>query len=245
VRPAAVAFICALAMCGLGRAGVSARRRGSVLRRSPVGVADARPDGVRWKPRWPVGRFARVLSRRRSARYGGQLPTALDLIAGALRSGASLPAAVADAGRAVGPPLNGDLGDVVRGAPLIGFEPALRAWAARRTSEAVKLVVAALTMGADTGGGLASALDGLAASLRDREAAAAEARALSAQASMSAVVIGLAPVIFCGFTAATDRATAGFLFTSAIGWACLVGGLALDVVGWLWMSRITALDSLP
>src|SRR5437764_76107 len=192
-----------------------------------------------WSSMSPARPMAAVGSTRStrslaSARYDGQLPTALDVVAGAVRSGGSLLAALDDASRAVGPPLADDLVDVVRGAAVVGLDRSLKAWTARRPSDGVKLVAAALSLGATTGGGLAGALDGLAASLRSRSAAVAEARALSAQARLSAVVIGVAPVAFCGFTAATDHTTAAFLFGTPAGRLCLVGGVLLAGAVWLW-----------
>jgi tight adherence protein B len=115
---------------------------------------------------------------------------------------------------------------------------ALEAFAARRPSPGVRLAVAALCLGVDTGGAQARAVDGVAATMRERLAVEAELRALSSQARMSALVIGLAPLGFGAFAAATDPRTSDFLLHTPAGLAFVCVGLLLDGAGWLWMQRL-------
>ena len=119
-----------------------------------------------------------------------------------------------------------------------GLADALEGLAARRPSPGVRLAVAALCLGLDTGGAQARAIDGVAATLRERLAIEAEARALSSQARMSALVIGLAPLGFGAFAAATDPRTSDFLLRTPIGLTLVAVGLLLDGVGWMWMQRL-------
>ena len=179
---------------------------------------------------------------RADARIDQALPVALEAVARSLRSGASLRQAVEEAGRATtggGRALAAELSraaaEAAQGASLVA---ALEAVAVRRPLPGVRLGVAALCLGAETGGAQARAVDGVAATVRERLAVAAELRALSSQARISALVIGLAPVAFGAFAAATDPRTAEFMFHTPAGLALLVGGLILDTLGWLWMQRL-------
>ena len=179
---------------------------------------------------------------RADARIEQALPVALEGVARSLRSGASLRQAVEEAGRSTagaGRPLADELcraaAEAAQGASLVA---SLEAVAARRPLPGVRLGVAALCLGAETGGAQARAVDGVAATVRERLAVAAELKALSSQARMSAVVIGLAPVGFGGFAAATDPRTAQFMFHTPAGLVLLAGGLMLDTLGWLWMQRL-------
>lgn len=185
-----------------------------------------------------------VRYRRGSAdvRLEQALPTALEAVARSLRSGASLRQAVEEAASSTGGggrALSGELAragaEAARGASLVA---ALEGLAARRPLPGVKLGVAALCLGAETGGAQARAIDGVAATVRERLAVAAELRALSSQARISALVIGLAPIGFGGFAAATDPRTARFMFRTPAGLTLLVVGLTLDGLGWLWMQRL-------
>jgi len=167
------------------------------------------------------------------------LPGALEAVARGLRSGGSLRQAVAEAASATPGTLGAELQVVAaaadRGTPLVA---ALEAWGERRPRPGVRLAVAALCLGAETGGAQARAVDGVAATLRERLAVAGEVRALTSQTRASMLVIAAAPVAFCAFASATDPRTSTFLFRSPFGLTCLVAGISLDVVGGLWMRRL-------
>jgi tight adherence protein B len=176
-----------------------------------------------------------------------QLPLALESIARSLRSGASVRQAVVEAaGAAAGGsrPLQLELATVAaqadHGSGLVG---ALEALAERRPRPGVRLAVAALCLGIDTGGAQARAVDGVAATMRERLAVEAEVRALSSQARVSALVIGLAPLGFGAFAAATDPRTSHFLLHTTAGLSFVTVGLLLDGVGWLWMQRLCRVSS--
>lgn len=183
--------------------------------------------------------------RTRAAwRFEAALPDMLEAIARALRSGASLLQAVEEAGRSrpgeVGREFLRVAAEARGGSSLVG---ALDQMARRRPLPAVRLAVAALALGVETGGAQARAVDGVAATLRDRLNVAAEVRALSSQARASALVIGLAPLAFGAFAVAADRRTGEFLFDTGLGVTFLLTGLGLDAAGWLWMrklARVTA-----
>jgi len=185
-----------------------------------------------------------AVRRGRSATLLEQaLPGALEAVARSLRSGASLRAALAEAASATDGRLGAELArvdaDTRRGVPLV---VALEALAARLPLPGVRLAVAALTLGVETGGAQARAVDGVATTLRDRLAAHAEGRALAAQTRASVWVIAISPAAFCAFAVTTDPRTARFFFRSAAGLTFLALGLALDGAGALWMRRLSSVD---
>ncbi|TML91448.1 MAG: hypothetical protein E6G06_10390 [Actinobacteria bacterium] len=185
-----------------------------------------------------------AVRRGRSATLLEQaLPGALEAVARSLRSGASLRAALAEAASATDGRLGAELArvdaDTRRGVPLV---VALEALAARLPLPGVRLAVAALTLGVETGGAQARAVDGVATTLRDRLAAHAEGRALAAQTRTSVWVIAISPAAFCAFAVTTDPRTARFFFRSAAGLTFLALGLALDGAGALWMRRLSSVD---
>ena len=189
-----------------------------------------------------LGPFLVLRSRRGqgAARVEAALPVALEAMARALRSGGSMRQAVEEAAVATPEPLAAELrlvsAQAARGGPLA---TALQGLGERQPLPGVRLAVAALCLGVETGGAQARAVDGVASTLRDRLGVTAEVRALSAQARLSAVIIGLAPVGFGAFAAATDPRTATFVFHTVPGLLLLAVGLALDGLGWLWMRRLS------
>jgi tight adherence protein B len=188
-----------------------------------------------WRAAWTV-RHRRWQARRR---FADALPSLLDDIARAVRSGSSLPHACAEAAAAGSDAVRVELAAVVaragRGLPLA---TALGHWSRQHRSPDVRVAGAALSLAASAGGARARAVDGVASTVRERRAAAAEVRAQSAQARLSAIVIGLLPVAFLLWAVGTDGRTAAFLVADPIGWMCLVAGILLDAIGALWMRRI-------
>lgn len=178
---------------------------------------------------------------RRAARYEAALPVALEAVARSLRSGAVLKGALEEAAATNGV-LGADLLDVVRSAGVVGLAAALEEWRDRRPLAGVRLAVAALSLGVETGGAQARAVDGVATTLRQRLAVAAEARALAAQARASAAVIAVAPLAFSALASSTDPRVAAFLFRSGAGVAVLAAGLLLDALGAIWMARLTRVN---
>lgn len=236
---ALVAVLLALSMLALAGARRAGRARGAAARLHPTVIS----AGIRVVPsRMPA--IARVMMqaiarRRRDARAEAALPDVLEAIARSLRSGASLRLALDEAVAAAGP-LAGDLrrisAETAHGSDL---EAALERWSVARPLPGVQLAVSALCLGIEAGGAQARAVDGVAATLRQRHSVAAEARALGAQASMSALVIAVAPIVFCALASTTDARTTHFLLGTGTGQLLLGTGLGLDVVGALWMSRLT------
>jgi tight adherence protein B len=184
----------------------------------------------------PVGLW---LARARRARARtAALPAALDVVAGELRAGGTVRSALPALARRGGP-LGADVARVQNRLSLgASLDTALERWSEERPDPGLRAVAGALAVADGVGGRAASALDGLARSLRDDQGAVAEARALSAQARLSAVVVGAAPLAYLGFEALTDPSSVGVLVTTPLGQLCLVLGLGLEALAALWMRHI-------
>jgi tight adherence protein B len=180
-------------------------------------------------------RRARAVAQRRS-----QLPSALEELAVALRSGSSLPVALGEAGRATSDPLGPELEALAlgagRGQPMAAV---LDDWTWRHDDPGTRLAATALILANAVGVASARAVHGVAATLRERLELSAERRALASQARTSAVVLSAAPLLFALLLGVSDGAAGRFLLQSRAGWACLAGGIGLDAVGAWWMARLT------
>lgn len=177
-----------------------------------------------------------VQRRPRQAPAGGVSADQLEQVARVIRSGSSIAAAIGqvaadhpasvlrsiDDRRAAGASLR----DAVASTPS--------------TTPDDRLVMAVLSAVVDGGGPGADATDRAAATLRERADARAERLAQAAQARLSAQIMSFLPVGFTAWGVATDARTARFVLGSPAGLLCLGAGVALDVLGWRWMSRIVA-----
>lgn len=191
--------------------------------------------------RLPIERVFEVVGRRREAAgVVRALPDLLERVGSGLRAGAAPLVALAEAAACTDlpPALAGELRRVVECAKEQGFEQALAGWAEDRPDPAVCATAAALQVTVAAGGPAASALDGLAAGLRDRQDTAGEVAALSAQGRLSAIVVGAAPFVSLALSLVVDRRVAPSLVATPSGRTCLLTGLTLEALAGLWMRRI-------
>jgi tight adherence protein B len=222
--------------CGLLLVGVASGR--GTTRRRPVAIERVSPA---W--RWPTAAIRSldqrvgVLRRRRERQLVAALPAFIDALVRSLRSGLSLHQALAET------QVDGPLAEEVQ--RLVDSVQQGRSLAhtivtlpKRFPRPEVRLVATALAVASVNESGAAIALDGVGSSLRDLAAVEAEIRALTAQARASMYVTASLPVAFFSLTALVDPRAAAFLFTAPFGRFCLGLGLALDVLGFLWMRRL-------
>lgn len=190
-----------------------------------------------------VGPRRRRSSRRRARREGAQLvaelPRLAEAVARDVRAGMTVTDALVGARTLVGGPLAADLTQLDRalgaGASLAD---ALVAWRDARTTPALDQFVAAVLLGAELGSRAAPAFEAVAAALRDQAEVADEVRALTTQSRASATLLTGLPPLACTGLAVIEPATAGFLFRSSAGLACVGTAAALVAAGWWWMDRL-------
>ncbi len=183
-----------------------------------------------------VGLRLRAQQADRAARAA--LPGVLDHVVAQLRAGGTVIDAV-QAGAVRPGPLQPDFARIeARIALGASLEDGLARWVVERPVTGVRSAAAALCMAATMGGSAATALDGVVRSLRDDDAAFGEARALSAQARVSAVVVGAAPLAYLAFATAADPASSRVLVSTGPGLVCLVVGLSLEGIAALWMRAL-------
>lgn len=178
------------------------------------------------------------LNERRSLQIALVVPEALERVASELRSGGTVATAIAAVAAGDGP-LAPDMARVDTRVRLgASLARALAAWAGERAVAGVEASAGALAMCSSVGGRSADALDGLATSLRDRLGVAAEARALSSQARLSALVVAGAPVAYIAWSALVDPHALHVLTGTLFGRVCLLLGLTLEALGGWWMRSI-------
>jgi tight adherence protein B len=181
--------------------------------------------------------------RRRDAKLAAaldeQLADAVRSLAAGTRAGFSIPQAIAFAAKEGEPPLASALARIVDSVGLGGgLDDALERWAAEVGTDDARLVVGVLALHRRSGGDLPRVLDQVAATLRERSSAAREVRALTAQARLSGVILGLLPIGFFGFLWMTSRGDIEGAFHSPVGIGAIVAGLVLEGVAFLWIRSL-------
>lgn len=175
------------------------------------------------------------ISRRRN-RFRDQLPDVLQLIAGSLRAGFSLPQALGAVVREDTQPVAGEFSRALAETRVgVDLEVALDGVAARMDSVDLRWTVMAIRIQREVGGNLAEVLRNTVATMRERAYLHRHVRSLSAEGRLSAYVLIALPLLLGAWLFFTDRTYLSVLYTTGLGLLLLAGAGALFVVGVLWM----------
>ncbi len=168
---------------------------------------------------------------------------AVGALAAAVRSGASLTQAIRYASTEAAPPVRDDLALVVERLDTgIALDQALRSWSSARPGANVELVVGSLELHRRSGGDLPAVLDQVVGTIRDRVSITREVRSLTAQARMSAWILGLLPVGFFGFLWLTSRRDIEGAMSTPVGIACVLVGLLLELGAFAWIRKLLVVE---
>lgn len=183
------------------------------------------------------------LRRRRIERIEQQLPDALLMIAGAARAGLSLVSAVRQVSAELAPPLAQEF-QLIQHEQRLGvtLDDALENFSHRVPVQAVSLMVSAMRIASETGGGLAETLERTAATLRSQHAMELKIRALTAQGKLQAWVVGLLPVFLLWVLSNMEPEATALLWTTRMGWGVLAAVAVMEFFGVLLIRRIVAID---
>jgi tight adherence protein B len=190
----------------------------------------------------PVAMDRKRNAGRRTA-IDGQLLDAVTAIASALRSGRSLGQALTTAADEADDPLSTVLADTAHAASLgVPMDEALDRFADAVGGSDVRLVSGVLKVHRRTGGALAASLDDVARTLADRREAARELRSLTAQARLSAVILGLLPLGFFLFLSVVARRDVESAYRTTAGASAIGIGVALQGAAFVWIRRLLRVD---
>jgi tight adherence protein B len=179
---------------------------------------------------------------RRRKQFEEQLPDTLSLIAGGLRAGHSLPQAIDALVQEAQSPTKEEFQRALFETQLGHTLPdALSALASRIRSEDFDWVVQAIGIQRDVGGDLASVLDNVTRTIRDRTRIRRQIDTLTAEGRLSALVLLALPVIVFLFLSVVNPSYVNDLTTTFAGIVMLSVAGGLMVVGALWLKRITRL----
>lgn len=186
--------------------------------------------------------YRRIRAGRR-LRLQRQLPDTAAALASALRAGLGLGQALEQIPRFQPQPVAEEFGLALRehrlGLPL---ELALGNLAGRAACRDVELLVATLSISRDLGGGVADALDRLAATVRRRIAMEDRVRALTAQGRLQGLIMAVLPLVLAAALFVLDPARMQLLIHHPLGWITLLLVTVLELAGWWGIRRVVSID---
>jgi Flp pilus assembly protein TadB len=182
-------------------------------------------------------------AKSHSAAFEANLPDALALMAGALRSGFTLNQSIGSVVREGTEPTASEFGraftEVRLGSEL---EDALDGMADRLRSLDMSLVVMVIRTSREVGGNLAETIQTAAHTMRERAQLRGQVKVLSAEGRLSARVLTALPILLAVYLLLFKPGYLNPLVETFVGIAMLCTGIVLLVAGTFWLSRLVKIE---
>jgi len=189
--------------------------------------------------RWPALR-----QRRRRQRLEAQLDPTLRSMAQTMRVTANLTDAMETIAGQIDPPMSEEIDLCLRQYRLgLPIEDALAQMARRVGSSSLETATTAIAIGRMTGGDLPSLLEEVAATLRERIRLDGLVETKTAEGKAQAWIMGLMPPALAALLWHLDPDMMVPLPVDPAGWATLGLVAVLEVVGVVWVRRVTAIEA--
>jgi tight adherence protein B len=187
--------------------------------------------------------FLSLKAGRRKNAFLTDLPEALQLMAGGMSSGYSLPQAVDSVVRLGNGVIAEEFGRALAQARLgTPVEDALDQVADRLGSKDLGWVVMAIRIQRRVGGNLSEVLLQVGETIRERAWLRRHVQGLSAEGRLSAYILGALPIVMGGYMFLVRRDYIRPLYTKPIGLVMLSGAATLLIIGALWMRKLVKVE---
>jgi tight adherence protein B len=190
-------------------------------------------------PRWCI----HWLRNRRTQRLLAQLPDALALLAGLLRSGHGLTQGLSQLALRQAAPLGQELQLLLRKHRLgLSLDQALAEFHQRVPEADIALLATAVRVSRELGGNLAESLQRLSDGVRSRLVLRGKIHALTSQGRLQGLIVGLMPLGLMAVLSVMDPQPMRLLFSTAAGWCALLMIAVLETLGWYLIRRIVRIE---
>ncbi len=176
---------------------------------------------------------------KRQRAFADDLPETLGLIAGSLRGGLSMMQAIQTVADEADEPTSGEFQRLVTESRL-GRDLALsfRDLSQRMDSKDFEWVVTAIEIHREVGGDLASILDRVGKTIRERNRVRGQVKALSAEGRVSGLILFLLPIVMTGLISMMNPEYLNEMLNETEGQIMMIGAGCLLIVGGVWLKRL-------
>lgn len=180
-----------------------------------------------------------MLADRRRKQFGKQLDEILQMMAGSLRAGYSLPQAVATISQEADKPVSQEFARVTNETRVgRSMMDSLNDVASRMRNEDFYWITQAIGINREVGGNLADVLDNVSKTIRERSQMTRQVAALAADGKLSAIILMLLPFVVALFLFLTNPTYIMRLFTDPVGWGMLAAGVVMLGIGGFWLTKV-------
>ncbi|MDF2606960.1 MAG: type secretion system protein [Bacillales bacterium] len=190
-------------------------------------------------PNWYISKK----ERNRVSKFNEALPDMISTIVGALRAGFSFPQALKTVVDESQSPIKEEIETVLREMQYGGsMEDSLHGLYERMPSEDLDLMIQAILIQRQVGGNLATVLESIVDTIRDRTKIQRQIRTLTAQGRLSGIVVGLLPIILSFVLYVIEPEYIGTLFTHPIGIGLIAFGVFSGSIGFILIRKMTTIE---
>jgi tight adherence protein B len=190
-------------------------------------------------PRW----YLKKKQRERMSKFNDGLPDIISTVVGSLRAGFSFPQALKTVVEEADSPIKEEMETVLKEMQYgSSLEDSLNDLKVRMPSEDLDLMIQAILIQRQVGGNLATVLDKIVETIRDRTKIQRQIKTLTAQGRLSGIVIGLLPIILAFVLYLIEPEYIGTLFSHPIGIVLTVAGLISGVIGFILIKKVTTIE---
>jgi tight adherence protein B len=190
-------------------------------------------------PQW----WVKKKKKQRITKFNDGLPDMISTVIGSLRAGFSFAQALKTVSEEADSPIKEEIEFVLKemqyGSTL---DDALQELKERMPSEDLELMIQAILIQKQVGGNLATVLDTIVQTIRDRNKIQRQIVTLTAQGRLSGVVIGLLPVIVGVLIYFIEPDYISTLFTHPLGLMLLGAGVFSGTVGFIFIRKLTMIE---
>lgn len=183
--------------------------------------------------------YLRIRQQKKVAKFNGQIGDALVMVSNSLKAGYGFMQAVEMVAKEMAPPIRTEFSRVIQEINLgVTTEDALIHLTERVPSPDLDLVVTAMLIQRQIGGNLSEILDNIFLTIRERIKIKAEVKALTAQGSLSGLIIGIMPIGIGSFLLLINPQYIMQLFTDPRGQLMLGYAVVAELIAVLIIRKI-------
>ena len=187
--------------------------------------------------------FYKSMRKKRLRKLELQLPEALVMVSGSLSSGASLNMALESMLKEQPAPLSQEFMLFMREQRIgVDFDVSLRNMERRIPLQDFIMFTAAMRISREVGGNLGEVLTTLAETLRRKATMEGKIESLTAQGRMQGIVMAGLPILLGTLLYFMEPVAMAKLFTTTLGWIVLMIVIIMEVMGYIFIRKITTID---
>jgi len=187
--------------------------------------------------------YLKRAEQMRLRKFDAQLVDAITLVANSLKAGMNVAHAIEMVTREMGPPIRQEFAYALKENRLgKRMADAFESMKGRIPSRDLAITVNAMNIAQETGGTLSEVFLKIADTIRERNRIRGRVETLTSQGRMQGIVMTLMPWVIAGVLYLLDPGMVRPLFKETYGQMVLVAVVVLEVLGWLVIRKIIAID---